>query len=59
LLIGTERLQLAGQILAMMVAGGEGEPAGEDQGTGAVLARGDVQVEVGRRGWNSGEPRRR
>jgi hypothetical protein len=34
----------------MAVAGGEGEPAGVDQGTRAVLARGDGQVGVGRRG---------
>jgi hypothetical protein len=54
----TERLQLAGQIPATVVAGGEGETAGEDQGTRAVLARGDVQGGVGRR-WNGGEQRRR
>jgi hypothetical protein len=46
LIIGTKRLQLAGQIPVMMVTGGEGELAGEDQGTRAVLARGDMQVGV-------------
>jgi hypothetical protein len=30
--------------------GGKGEQARKDQGTSAVLARGDVQVGVGRRG---------
>jgi hypothetical protein len=59
LLIGIERLQLVGQIPMTVVAGGEGEPAGEDQKTRAVLARGDVQVRVTRRRWNGGEPRRR
>jgi hypothetical protein len=57
--IGTEKLELAGQIPATVVADGEGEPAGEDQGTRAVLASGDVMVGVDRRGWNGGEPRRR
>jgi hypothetical protein len=43
----------------MAVAGGKGEQAREDQGTKAILARGDVMVGVDRRGWNGGEPRRR
>jgi hypothetical protein len=34
----------------MAVTSGEGEPARKDQGTSAVLARGDVLVGVGRRG---------
>jgi hypothetical protein len=59
LLIGIERLQLVGQIPTTVVAGGEGEPAGEDQETTAVLARGDVQVRVSRKRWNGGEPRQR
>jgi hypothetical protein len=42
LLIRTEKLQLAGRIPATAIAGGEGEPAGEDQGTKEVLSRGDV-----------------
>jgi hypothetical protein len=33
-----------------VVAGGEGEPAREDQGARAVLAGGDVMVGVNRRG---------
>jgi hypothetical protein len=41
-----------------VVVGGEGEPAREDQGTRAVLAGGDVMVEVDQRGWNGGDPRR-
>jgi hypothetical protein len=35
-----------------VVAGCEGEPAREDQGTRAVLAGDDVMVWVDRRGWN-------
>jgi hypothetical protein len=50
--------RLAGQIPAMVVDGGEGEPAREDQGTKAVLAGGDVMVGVDRRGWNDDDPRR-
>jgi hypothetical protein len=50
LLIGTERLRCAGQISAMEIAGGEAEPTRNVQGTRAVLARGDVQVRVGREG---------
>jgi hypothetical protein len=42
----------------MAVAGGKGKQARDVQGTRAVLASGDVQVGVGRRGWNGGEPRR-
>jgi hypothetical protein len=57
--IGTERLKLAGQIPATVIAGGEGEPAREDQGTRGNLAGGDVQVEVDRRRWNGDDPRRR
>jgi hypothetical protein len=52
LLIGTERLRCAGQIPAMEVTGDEGEPTRNVQGTRAVLARRDVQVGVGRKGWN-------
>jgi hypothetical protein len=48
-LVGTQRLRCAGQIPATTVAGGKGEPARKVQGTRAVLARGDVQVGVGRR----------
>jgi hypothetical protein len=59
LLIGTERLRCAGQILTTVVAGGEGEPAKKVQGTRANLAGGDVQVRDDRRGWNGGELRRR
>jgi hypothetical protein len=33
-----------------VITSGEGEPAREDQGTRAVLAGGDVMVEVNRRG---------
>jgi hypothetical protein len=39
--IGTEKLELTGQILATVVAGGEGKPAREDQGTRANLLGGD------------------
>jgi hypothetical protein len=38
----TKKLQFAGRIPATAIAGGEGEPAGEDQGTKAVLSTGDV-----------------
>jgi hypothetical protein len=36
----------------MEVTGDEGEPTRNVQGTRAVLARRDVQVGVGRKGWN-------
>jgi hypothetical protein len=58
-LVGEEEPRLAGQIPASVVAGGEGEPAREDQGTRAVLVGGDVMVGVNRRGCNDGDPRRR
>jgi hypothetical protein len=45
--------------LVTAVAGGEGKPVRKVQGTGAVLARGDVMLGVDRRGWNGGEQRRR
>jgi hypothetical protein len=41
----------------MVAAGGEGEPARENQGTRDVLAGGDVMVGVDRRGWNDDDPR--
>jgi hypothetical protein len=56
--LGTEKLELAGQIPATVVAGGEGKPAREDQGTRGNLARGDVQVGVDRSRWNGDDPRR-
>jgi hypothetical protein len=43
----------------MVVAGGEGEPAREDQGARGNLAGGDVQVGVDWRGWNGDDLRRR
>jgi hypothetical protein len=43
-------LRFAGQILATVVAGGEGEPARKDQGTRGNLAGGDVMVGVDWRG---------
>jgi hypothetical protein len=57
--IGTEKLELAGQITATVVAGGEGKPAREDQGTRGNLAGGDVQVRVDRSRWKSDDPGRR
>jgi hypothetical protein len=56
-LIGEEEPRLAGQIPATVVASGEGEQAGEDQGARGNLAGGDVMVGVDRRGWNDGDPR--
>jgi hypothetical protein len=55
--IGIEKLELAGQIPAMVVAGGEGELAREDQGIRGNLGGGDVQVGVDRSRWNSDDPR--
>jgi hypothetical protein len=42
--IGIEKQELAGQIPATVVAGGEGKLAREDQGIRGNLAGGDVQV---------------
>jgi hypothetical protein len=52
-------LELAGQIPATVIAGGEGEPARKDQGVSAGLAGGDVMVGIDRRGWNGGDLKRR
>jgi hypothetical protein len=49
-LIGEEEPRFASQIPAMVVAGGEGEPARKDQGTSGNLVGGDVMVGVDRRG---------
>jgi hypothetical protein len=56
-LIGEEEPRLAGQILATVVADGEGEPAGEDQGARGNLAGVDVMVGVDWRRWNDSDPR--
>jgi hypothetical protein len=49
-LAGEEEPRLAGQIPATAVAGGEGEPARNDQEARADLAGGDMKVGVDRRG---------
>jgi hypothetical protein len=55
--MGTEELELAGQIPVTVIAGGEGELVREDQGACTGIAGGDVMVGIDRRGWNGGEPR--
>jgi hypothetical protein len=54
---GKREPRLAGQIPAIVVAGGEGELVRKVQGTKAELVGGDVMVGVDRRGWNDGDPR--